>query len=54
MIAIIPNDRSPLFLSCFVNHSGDPGNPSDLGHIPIEEFGRTLSVDIFSEEEGVI
>jgi hypothetical protein len=42
MIAIIPNDRSPLYPFCFINHSGDQGIPVELAHIPLEEFGRTL------------
>jgi hypothetical protein len=42
MIAIILSYRSPLYPFCFINNSGDQGTPSELGHIPLEEFGRTL------------
>jgi hypothetical protein len=47
MIAIILNYRSPLYPSCFINNSGDQGSLSELGHIPLEELGKTLSLDIF-------
>jgi hypothetical protein len=47
MIAIILNYRSPLYTFCFINNSGVQGIPSELGHIPLEELGRTLSLGIF-------
>jgi hypothetical protein len=42
MIAIILNYRPLLYPFCFINNSGDQGIPSELGYIPLEEFGRTL------------
>ena len=42
MIAIILNYRPFLYSFRFINNSGDQGIPSELGYIPLEEFGRTL------------
>jgi len=41
MIPVILNYRSDLYPFCFINSSGDQGIPSEFGHTPLEEFGRT-------------
>ncbi len=42
MIIIILNYRPLPYAFCFDNNSGDQGIPSELGHIPLEEFWKNL------------